>query len=147
MMGDVCKVGTEGGWREQQRGEERCQPEVAWNINVRPFLPFPTQPFSSFDCPHLPLNLPLLLLLHILLPFSICPPSLASLHLPRVELVVILLSETREGCGTHGDAGLSVTMVSLANRNGAKTRRCVCACVCMGVYGCGHERALLSASG
>lgn len=82
---------------------------------------------------------------------SCCPSqsahlSLASLCLPRVVPVVILLSETREGHGTHGDAGCSVTMVSLANRNGAKSGTRMCICVCMGVYGCGCERALLSAS-
>lgn len=117
---------------------------LARNINVRCFLP--SQPFL--------LSIPLISLSTSSCSFhyTSCRPSqsahlsLTSLHLPRVVPVVVLLSETREGHGTHGDAGCSVTMVPLANRNGAKTRSCKCICVCMAVYGCGHERALMSAS-
>lgn len=52
------------------------------------------------------------------------PPSYP--RLPRVVPAVILLFETREGHEAHVDAGCSVTMVSLASRNGAKTRTCTC---------------------
>lgn len=115
---------------------------AAWNgnINVRSFFPLLAQPFPSYNSTHLPLNLPLLLLFHLLLPFTIYPPFLTSLHLPGVKLVVILLSET-EGRGTHGDAGFSVITVSMPIMNGAKTRKCVCTWTYTGVYRCGHERA------
>lgn len=109
-------------------------------------LPLPSQPFL--------LSIPLTSLSTSPCSFhstSCCPSqsahlSLASPRLPRAVPVVILLSETREGHGTHGDAGCSVTMVSLANRNGAKTGTRMCAGVCMGVCGCGRECTLLSAS-
>ena len=162
MQGNECRgdplegVGVKPGVRGRLRRateNERKMPGrsgiflSARNINVRCVLPLPSQPFSSFNLPHLPSQPP---------PAPSTPPPAALLNLPtsplpllclpRVVPVVILLSETREGHGTHGDAGCSVTMVSPANRNGAKSGTRMCACVCTGVYGCGCERALLSAS-
>ena len=71
-------LGSVGGWREQQRMKERCQPEVVFSVGqehkCQMLPPSPLSTFSSFKSPHLPLNLLLLLPLHLLLPFSICPP-------------------------------------------------------------------------
>lgn len=58
--------------------KERCQPQVAFSLDhehkCQLLPPRPLSTFSSFNSPHLPLNLPLLLPLHLLQPFSICPP-------------------------------------------------------------------------
>lgn len=123
--------------------KERCQPQVAFFVGrehkcqMHPSAPLLT--FSYFKSPQHLFNLP---------PAPSTPPPVAlldppaSLHLLRAVPVVILLSETREGRGTHGGTGCSVTMVSLAKRNGAKMR----VCVCTHVYRCGRERALSSTS-
>lgn len=143
-LGHTEAAESSGEWKKDARLKWHFL--LARNINVRCFLPLPSQPFL----PSIPLTS------ISTSPCSIhstsCRPSrsallfLTSLRLPRVVPVVILLSETREGHGTHGDAGCSVTMVPPANRNGAKTGTCMCVGVCISVCGRGQERALLSAS-
>lgn len=129
--------GSRGGCAEQHEWKRDASLKwhflLARDINVRCFLSLPSQPFLLSNSPHLLLNLPLLLPLHLLPPFSIW----TAVHsLPRVLPVVILLSGTREGCETHEDAGCSVTMVLLDSRSGANARdayiRFVCGLVCAG---------------
>lgn len=78
-----------------------------------------------------------------------CPSQSASLYLPRVPLVLILLSEMRESHMEHMEMQVSQLPWShwptgMAPRSGGVCAL-VCAWVC--VCGCGHECALLSASG
>lgn len=87
--------------------KERCQPQVAFFVGrehkcqMHPSAPLLT--FSYFKSPQHLFNLP---------PAPSTPPPVAlldppaSLHLLRAVPVVILLSETREGRGTHGGTGL-----------------------------------------
>lgn len=126
---DYC-ISMNGRWEVCERVRKRATTRDAnlewpW-VTVRSFLSFLTQPFASFSSPYFPLHLSLP---HLALPFSICPTSFASLQLPRVSLVVILLSVIRKGRGTHGNLGFSVTILSLANGKHAKTRRCVYLCI------------------
>lgn len=135
IWGNDC-IYMNGWWEVCENVRKRATTRDAnqglpWET-VRSFLSFLTQPFPSFSSPYFPRNLSLL---HLALPFSICPTSFASLQLPGVPLVVILLSVKRKGHGTHGNLGFSVTILSLANGSYANTRRCVYLCmhVCMGV--------------
>lgn len=124
------------GEAESQRATARdTNLEWPW-VTVRSILSFLTQPFLSFNSPYFPLNRSLL---HLAMPFSICPTSFASLHLPGVAPVVILLSVMRKGHGTHGNLSSSVTMLSLANGNCAKTRRRVCTHACVWVWARVHD--------
>lgn len=139
--GDDC-IYMNGWWEVCERVRKRATTRDAnldwpW-VTVRSFLSFLTQPFPSFSSPYFPLNLSLL---HLVLPFSICPTSFASLQLPEVPLVVILLSVMRKGHGTHGNLGFSVTILSLADGKGAKTRRCVYLCIhgCVSVWARVHK--------
>lgn len=96
IWGNDC-VYMNGWWEVCENVRKRAttrdaNQELPWET-VRSFLSFLTQPFPSFSSPYFPRNLSLL---HLALPFSICPTSFASLQLPGVPLVVILLSVKRK---------------------------------------------------
>lgn len=119
------------GDAEAQRATTRdTNLEWPW-VTVRSILSFLTQPFPSFNSPYFPLNLSLL---HLAMPFSICPTSFASLHLPGVALVVILLSVMRKGHRTHGNVS-SLSYHALVGQweRCQDQKVCVYTCVCMGV--------------
>lgn len=133
IWGNDC-IYMNGWWEVCENVRKRAttrdaNQELPWET-VRSFLSFLTQPFPSFSSPYFPRNLSLL---HLALPFSICPTSFASLQLPGVPLVVILLSVKRKGHGTHGNLGFSVTwhMEAMPTPEGVCT--CVYMCVSKGV--------------
>lgn len=117
------------GERPARATDRECQGEVTRTVIGRPSLTLCTQPLSFFQLPLPPSA-------------AFTPPTAAPLTLPgflrlspppqSAARAHFAFRDERRPRGTHGDAGFSVTMVSLANRNGAKIWRCMCARVCMG---------------